>query len=122
VLDSTNATSFRRLDHLRKQGLAQLDARLRQLREATAAPVEVDHEYTTADCSAAELGAVVVEITSRTVQDIEGALGRLARGQYGICGECRRRIAAARLRALPFAFRCSSCQRRAESEHVPLAG
>ncbi len=47
---------------------------------------------------------------------VEEALGRLARGQYGRCADCGAAIAPARLRALPFAVRCLSCQERLERE------
>jgi DnaK suppressor protein len=52
---------------------------------------------------------------SRDVQTtVEEALRRLATGQYGLCVECGQHIALARLRALPFAIRCLSCQERFE--------
>jgi RNA polymerase-binding protein DksA len=46
----------------------------------------------------------------------EEALNRLATGEYGQCVECEQPIALARLRALPFAVRCLSCQERVEQE------
>ncbi len=53
---------------------------------------------------------------SRDVQStLEEALRRLATGQYGFCVECGHHIALARLRALPFAIRCLSCQEQFES-------
>ncbi len=41
---------------------------------------------------------------------VEEALRRLADGKYGRCADCGEEIALARLRALPFAIRCLSCQ------------
>jgi RNA polymerase-binding transcription factor DksA len=46
----------------------------------------------------------------------EEALRRLAQGAYGLCMDCAKRIAAPRLRALPFALRCLRCQERCEAE------
>jgi DnaK suppressor protein len=47
---------------------------------------------------------------------VEEAMGRLAAGQYGRCADCGHPIPAARLRALPFAVRCLSCQERLERD------
>ena len=38
------------------------------------------------------------------------ALARLDEGDYGYCAECAGEIAEQRLRALPFAVRCTSCE------------
>jgi DnaK suppressor protein len=43
-------------------------------------------------------------------REIETALARLADGTYGVCLECGRPIEAKRLRALPWAELCHSCQ------------
>jgi DnaK suppressor protein len=43
-------------------------------------------------------------------REIETALARLADGTYGVCLECGRPIEAKRLRALPWAELCLSCQ------------
>lgn len=44
-----------------------------------------------------------------TALEAESALGRIADGTYGICGECGRDIPIKRLRALPTATRCVAC-------------
>lgn len=46
---------------------------------------------------------------------IEGALHRMATGNYGFCGRCSSRLSIERLRANPAAALCSSCARRAEA-------
>jgi len=51
---------------------------------------------------------------SRQVAQIDAALERLARGEYGLCHDCEAFIGLPRLRALPFAQRCSACQTAAE--------
>jgi len=40
------------------------------------------------------------------IAQIDSALDRLQRGEYGICVECGREIEAARLLAVPYADRC----------------
>jgi DnaK suppressor protein len=44
------------------------------------------------------------------------ALERLRRGVYGLCEECRRPIASARLRVMPEVTTCVRCQDRIEKE------
>jgi DnaK suppressor protein len=50
------------------------------------------------------------------LHDIDAALGRLASGGYGICVECGREIAPARLQATPTVQTCIACQERLEKE------
>jgi DnaK suppressor protein len=45
---------------------------------------------------------------------VEAALEQLERGAYGRCRDCDEFIGVPRLRALPFAQRCSPCQTRSE--------
>lgn len=52
----------------------------------------------------------------RAVAEIDNALRRLESGKYGICEDCGRRIPAARLKALPFAYLCIQCKERQERE------
>jgi DnaK suppressor protein len=58
------------------------------------------------------VGFSVLELTSQTVRRIETALERLEAGALVTCAECRSRIPAARLRAVPFASLCLACQQR----------
>lgn len=57
----------------------------------------------------------LAEVESRELARVERALERLQDGQYGICEECQRPIAIARLQALPYATTCIKCQRLTES-------
>ena len=57
-----------------------------------------------------EIAVTLMDRHSRQVHQIEAALDRLARGEYGICHDCDEFIGLPRLRALPFAQRCASCQ------------
>ena len=60
------------------------------------------------------LGFSLLQLTSETVKGIETAIQRLEAGEFGTCSECRGRIGAARLKALPFAALCLGCQERAD--------
>ncbi|MGZ8217546.1 TraR/DksA family transcriptional regulator [Methylomagnum sp.] len=53
------------------------------------------------------------------IRDVEAALLRIARGEYGICRDCEQPIPLARLEANPAAERCIACQtdlERAEAQ------
>jgi DnaK suppressor protein len=50
----------------------------------------------------------------RLLRQIEEALRRLDKGEYGICANCEEEIGAKRLRALPWAQFCLTCQEIAD--------
>jgi DnaK suppressor protein len=120
----TAAEHYERLEELRREHLEELKARIGELRVALAAADAGEVTDTEALCdnsSSAGISAAIVEITSRTLQDIEGALGRLESGTYGWCSDCGAEIPAARLRAMPSAVRCRGCQELADAGHKVLA-
>ena len=49
-----------------------------------------------------------------TLDQIEAALRKMDKGNYGLCESCRKPIGKARLEALPFARYCISCQSSVE--------
>ena len=50
----------------------------------------------------------------RLLLEIDEALRRLYRGEYGICEICGKPIARARLEAMPYARLCVSCKEKEE--------
>jgi RNA polymerase-binding transcription factor DksA len=60
----------------------------------------------------------LVQVSLQTVARIDDALAQLDAGKYGSCLECAREISELRLRALPFAVRCQSCEERASRNAV----
>ena len=50
----------------------------------------------------------------KILQQIEGALGRLDSGSYGVCDHCGEKIGAQRLKAIPWARYCVDCQEKEE--------
>lgn len=50
------------------------------------------------------------------LSQIDLALKRIADKSFGICGECRKPIAAARLKALPYTETCLKCQEKLETK------
>ncbi len=62
----------------------------------------------------ADLDAARVDWQVQELRQIEQALGRVAEGQYGVCGDCGEDISLPRLQAQPAASRCIGCQDRHE--------
>lgn len=55
-----------------------------------------------------------------TLRLLDLALDRESHGEYGVCAECGESISVKRLRAIPWATHCVSCQERlAEQEDAP---
>ena len=100
------------LERLLRQHDAQLHACKRALRDdLPAVPTSgVDEMEQRVDHLARAVETAVLEVSSTAVRGIESALRRLKQGAYGRCADCGERIAAARLRVLPFAERCRDCQ------------
>jgi len=49
-----------------------------------------------------------------TLDQIEGALRKLDKGNYGLCESCQKPIGRQRIKALPFARYCIACQGSSE--------
>jgi len=58
----------------------------------------------------AEMGYEVMDHHAHILAQIDIALKKLDEGTYGRCEICEEAIPPARLRALPFAIRCTRCQ------------
>jgi RNA polymerase-binding protein DksA len=56
----------------------------------------------------------LMENEARTLRQINEALETMAKGRYGVCGECEKPIPLARLEVLPYARTCVRCQEAAE--------
>lgn len=66
----------------------------------------------------ADLGIQEIDRLVKEVNDIEGALLRIAHGSYGVCRDCGERVAYHRLVAYPVSERCQPCQMRYENSHA----
>jgi DnaK suppressor protein len=66
-----------------------------------------------------ESSARTLEQDFRLLRQVETALHRLREGNFGICEGCQEEIAPKRLRAIPWAARCVSCQENVESRDMP---
>lgn len=57
-----------------------------------------------------DVTVVTANLRSRTLKEIERALARCAGGTYGVCESCNEDISPARLKAIPWARYCVTCQ------------
>jgi DnaK suppressor protein len=58
----------------------------------------------------------------RRLRQIEEALRRLDKGEYGICENCEEKIGPKRLRAIPWAQFCLKCQEIADRSECADSG
>lgn len=61
-----------------------------------------------------EEASILASQAHRRLKEIEEALSRMERGEYGICLKCNKNIEIARLRAVPYAKYCIKCQEEIE--------
>jgi DnaK suppressor protein len=57
-----------------------------------------------------DVTAVTASLRSQLLREVDNALGRCTRGTYGACEGCHEEIAAHRLKAIPWARYCLTCQ------------
>ena len=70
-------------------------------------PDEVEFAVKTAE---QDVSALTADLRSRTLREVESALARVSHGSFGTCESCGEEIAPARLKALPWARCCVTCQ------------
>jgi len=108
------------VDYLKSKLINNMHS-LRLSAEKTSADMKTDDKSFSDfyDQAAAETGrSVDLIIRSRerdTIREIEEALTRIDRGEFGICQECGKHISAKRLRAEPTSILCIECKEREES-------
>ncbi|GIJ24856.1 molecular chaperone DnaK [Micromonospora qiuiae] len=66
----------------------------------------------TGDPAEAHTNAALIAATRQSLEQITGALRRLAAGNYGTCEKCGTAIARERLEILPHARFCVPCQQK----------
>jgi DnaK suppressor protein len=58
----------------------------------------------------------LIQMKAETLARIDAALARLDAGLYGDCFDCGDEISDKRLRAMPFAVRCTACEEKREQQ------
>jgi DnaK suppressor protein len=112
-----NAERHRMLKAMLEERHREIQNKLRTLRETLPAEVaEVkDAEEQSVNDFVRDVELALIEMTSETLSQIDEAMHRLEAGTYGVCANCGAEIAEPRLKALPFATLCRSCQEEQES-------
>ena len=90
--------------------LAELKNHVDQLRRELVIEDDVDDELTHASRSSnREFVIATIEREIRNIFEIEQALERIAKKEYGVCVTCEKTIQDNRLRAIPWTRRCVDC-------------
>ena len=78
---------------------------------------EVQDDGATSDAALQNgIDFAMIQLKTETVSRIDAALARLDAGMYGDCFDCGDEISDNRLRALPFAVRCTACEEKREQQ------
>jgi RNA polymerase-binding transcription factor DksA len=100
---------------LRLEGqLAELEGRERQIAAELSAPPNPDWDEQAIEMEDDESLERQGALVEREIASVRRALARIGRGTYGLCVNCGREIAPARLAARPEAALCIDCARSAE--------
>jgi RNA polymerase-binding protein DksA len=100
-------------DDLQRVGDRELQPTADQSGELSHLPMHLADQAT--ETFEQEKAIDLAEQQSQELRQVEDALERLTRGQYGICENCEKPIGRERLEALPSARLCFQCQSRAEA-------
>jgi DnaK suppressor protein len=62
-----------------------------------------------------EMGYAMSDNMRQNLKEVDNAIEKLQSGDYGVCEGCHKPISEKRLKLLPFARYCVSCQESSES-------
>lgn len=113
LIEKMRSVLLRRRDALRRS----LRGELGRFNTSEERPVG-DHADAALDTDYGAINSLLAEAESRELMQIEFALELIRKGRYGVCGECGKKIPAARIQALPFATHCVKCQQLAEERNA----
>jgi DnaK suppressor protein len=104
------------------QGARQEIAKSLGLRDEACIEQAADEMDQVQAAEARDLAIRSLDRSVRRLRQIEEALRRLDKGEYGICANCEEEIGAKRLRALPWAQFCLKCQEIADQSEGADSG
>ena len=99
-----------------KEYRKELENRQEELRAAIRDRGEIAIEQAPDELDATQLSALrdqalsELDRESRLLREVAAALARIDNGSYGICEQCEEEISPKRLKALPWARNCVTCQ------------
>jgi DnaK suppressor protein len=106
----------------------QLDSQVIEARSSRAAGDSIriqqvaDPVDMTQEAIARDIAVQILDRESTLARRLRSAIDRIDDGSYGICLECEEKIAPKRLRAIPWAELCFSCQERADASETRRHG
>ena len=104
------------LEARRRDLVDDLSSKMRDVRtQSTVERAWTDERDNSESDPQADIDLAVMQMKSETLARIDAALRRLANKTYGNCAECVEPISEERLRALPFAVRCTACEQAREA-------
>lgn len=108
-----NAGLRRMLRDRRREMQDEVHSRIRDARADHLSEVRDEVECSDAGVNG-DIELAVLQMKAEVLTRIDQALVRLDAGEYGRCVTCEAEISEARLRALPFAVRCKTCEEKRE--------
>jgi DnaK suppressor protein len=122
-LETRRSVELRKMLEGRRRALtAQVRDRMRVVRTGDGSEHLARDEYEPVDGDGqSDIALTVLQMTGETIRNIDAALERLKQCTYGDCSQCGGAIAAQRLRALPFATRCTGCEEARERTSAAAA-
>jgi len=104
------------LESRRREIASELSSRIRDARARSASERDWSDEHDSAESDPqADIDLALMQMKSEILTRIDAALRRLAEKTYGNCLECAAPISKERLHALPFAVRCTACEKAREA-------
>lgn len=92
-----------------REELAELMKRAQAVEDELSHPLDADSSEQAVDLEDDESLEGLGEVLRGQIRDIQQAMLRIDRGEYGTCAKCGGEIGLARLKALPTATRCIAC-------------
>ena len=89
----------------------QLIHEMDRIRDSLPEEVHPPGEHETAPSEGVEADVSLATSEGARLRDVDAALERIKAGTFGKCATCGREISEARLRAVPSALYCASCER-----------
>ena len=108
--DERQSKRLKNFEKVLRSRLAELKNYVDQLRREPVIENDVDDEVTQASRTVnREFVIATMEREFRTISEIEQALERIAKKEYGVCVTCEKTIPDNRLQAIPWTRRCVDC-------------
>lgn len=89
--------------------LAELTERADEAADNLAEPLDNDMEEQLTEIDDQEVNQGLDDMANQEIMQVRAALSRIEDGSYGVCSNCGKDIAPARLEAQPMATRCIDC-------------